>query len=278
MKRWYSIALAAPLLFLLSGSPYAGIVRNHSAAIIDLSSGADGALLVGGWDGKSWVADKTFYRSVKGGEKYRFYSLVRPLGTATGSKPRLSEASGSAYQVQVAKAPNGRTDIIGLTGAWNAMPRLPRLLTAKTAEYEAMVKEVLKEKKLAGAAVHITRVVKVDLEGGADEVLISATCPRLANDAGEALLKPMNGDYSFVMLRRASGGKVATYVLDGCFLPNPAYDDTVNVYTVGGVLDLNGDGVMEVIVRSQYYEGGGAKLFEMKNGRPRKVLAAVDGA
>jgi hypothetical protein len=248
-------------------------------AIIDLNSGAEGALLLGGWDGKRWVKDEAFHRSVKGGEKYRFYSLVRAQGDAIGSKPRLSEASGSAYQITVKQPPTGRNDLIGVTGAWNAMARPVKLLSNDLPEYRTAVDAVLKQKKLTGAQAYITRIARVDLEGdGTDEVLISATCRRLARDTGEALYSAKKGDYSFVLLRKLSGAKVMTQVLDGGFYPKSSNEVTVNVYSVGGVLDLNGDGVMEVVVRSQYYEGGGASVFEVRGGRARKVLEAIDGA
>jgi hypothetical protein len=248
-------------------------------AIIDLNSGAEGALLLGGWDGKKWVKDEPFQKSVKGGEKYRLYSLVRAQGVATGSKPRLSEASGSAYQITVKEPPKGRNDLIGVAGTWNAMARPVKLLSNDLPDYRKAVDAVLKQKKLVGAQVHITRVVRVDLEAdGTDEVLISATCRRLAIDTGEALYNAKKGDYSFVLLRKVSGSRVTTHVLEGGFYPKASNEVTVNVYNIGAVLDLNGDGILEVVLRSQYYEGGGASVFEVKGGRARKVLEAVDGA
>ena len=60
------------------------------AAIIDLANGSNHALLVGGWDGKRWVADKSFHPSVRGGERYRFYGRSAKAGEASGGKATLA--------------------------------------------------------------------------------------------------------------------------------------------------------------------------------------------
>jgi hypothetical protein len=45
-----------------------------------------------------------------------------------------------------------------------------------------------------------------------------------------------------------------------------------NVYTIAAVLDLSGDGKLEVIVHSMYYEGGQTMIYRCE---PDKIEAAL---
>jgi hypothetical protein len=289
-KRWRfgSLVFSASLVLSMRGLPTAGEPLPPRSAgrvpIIYVYRKADRALLLGGWDGntKRWVGDEAFHRTVPDNVKYQLRSLTSQAGMADGGKPVLSEASGSAYQIELRNASNRTSDTIGIPRGSTPLPsarRAPKLLNVDSSVYRAAVAEALKQHGMPGAKVNITRIVQVDLDGdGADEVLISATSPHLAKDFGEASVNLQKGDYSFVMLRKAKGKRVATSLLRGNFFPSPQKDVTANLYEIAGVLDLNGDGVMEVVVSSRYYEGGGASVFELKKGRLRKVLEAVDGA
>jgi hypothetical protein len=43
-------------------------------------------------------------------------------------------------------------------------------------------------------------------------------------------------------------------------------------YRVGSLIDADGDGVMEILVHYTYYEGGGARLYELKRDKVESVL------
>lgn len=246
--------------------------------IVDLPGGIDSALLLGGWDGSKWVSDKRFHSTVKGGERYRFYTLGRKIGEAGGSKPELSEASGDAWRITIKNRPAEPSDMIGMTGSWNPQPRTATVLRASPV-YEQAVATLLKNKGIGGTKANITRIVKVDLDGdGSYEVIISAACLRWAENFGDASHAAQKGDYSFVILRRVRGGRAETDLLVGDFYPRQVKDTTPNLHEIAGVMDLNGDGRMEIVVRWQYFEGGGADVFDVGRGRPAKVLAAADGA
>lgn len=268
---------------LISTFAHAGIrervqPQRSRVTIIDLTNGADHALLIGGWNGKKWIRDEAFNRSVFGGERYRFYGFNSMIGEATGGKAKLSEASGSAWQIEINKPRTSKEDLIGLTGRWNALPRKPQVVKDHGA-YRGFVSAVLKQHGIKTAPVHITRAIRVDLDGdGKQEEIVSATCPRLAKDEGEAMMSSRKGDYSFILVRSRSGGKTVSTLLDGAYWFEPGSTSTVN--EIGGTLDLNGDGKLEIIERTHYYEGGGARIYEFRAGRPRLApsLAAIDGA
>src|SRR5262249_16669151 len=143
--------------------------------------------------------------------------------------------------------------------------------------YYALVSSVLRRPGLIIAPVLITGVVQIDLDGdGAVEDIVSVTSSRLARDAGEALSRAEKGDCSFILLRSKSHGRTAITFLPGAYWYSK--DATATINEIGGALDLNGDGKMEIIVRTHYYEGGGVRVFELRNGKPVEVLSAIDGA
>ena len=83
---------------------------------------------------------------------------------------------------------------------------------------------------------------------------------------------PKRGSYSIVILRRVTAGKVRTQVVAGEVYPKPDESVAANVYKISAVLDLNGDGKLEVIVHSFYYEGGQTTIYRCE---PDKIEAAL---
>jgi FG-GAP repeat len=86
--------------------------------------------------------------------------------------------------------------------------------------------------------------------------------------------------YSMVLLRRVIAGKVETQLIEGEFYPKDypkaaqeeGRFDAPNAYKVIAVLDLDGDGKMEIVVGSDYYEGGETTIYQCD---PKKVEALL---
>jgi uncharacterized protein (DUF2141 family) len=70
-----------------------------------------------------------------------------------------------------------------------------------------------------------------------------------------------DGDYSIAFMRRTVQGDVQTVIL-GDSVVVTADSPVVNSYSVGAVADLNGDGRMEVVLSTAYYEGIGVDVWE----------------
>ena len=57
-----------------------------------------------------------------------------------------------------------------------------------------------------------------------------------------------------MILRRVVSGKVQTQLVAGEIHAKRAIANAPNLYDIAAVLDLNGDGKLEVVVHSFYYE------------------------
>lgn len=59
---------------------------------------------------------------------------------------------------------------------------------------------------------------------------------------------------------------------------DPQTDNINYFYRLAAILDLNGDGVMEIVVENGYYEGGGVGVFTAEGGEPELILHEGCGA
>jgi len=211
---------------------------------------------------------------VRGGERYRLYSVADDRGISEGSGVRV-DAPGNTRFVDLTPSPNTDIDALAVCTDWNALPRKPKIQSTAQKVYQDAVRDVLNRNGIPGARVNITQLIRVDLEGdGREEVLLSATTPR----DGYPQPDSHSGDYSVVILRKIVDGNVSTQILEGEFYPNPVSFNAPNLYAVSAILDLDGDGAMEVAVSHRHYEGFGMDIFAMRGPRAVRVLTGGMGA
>jgi hypothetical protein len=226
-------------------------------------------------DGK-WLESAKAAALIKPGASFRVYDLTRELGTATASKPEsVDEPCPDTQMVKLSPARD--RSAIALTASWNALPRKPRTADVTQPVYVEAVREFLAQHGLKQAAVKITQILRIDLDGdGEDEVLVSAT-NYLAKDDRVPSSAP-GGSYSFVLLRRVVAGKVKTQLVAGEFYPQNKEFNAPNRYSVLAVLDLDGDGKMEVIVESAYYEGDATTIYRCTPEKIEELVSTGCGA
>jgi hypothetical protein len=136
------------------------------------------------------------------------------------------------------------------------------------------VKDFLRARNLAASTIRIKQAIRADLNGdGKTETIVAAERYSDAKHAVPDAAKP--GDYSVVLLITGTGRKSKALRLASEVYPpvKPAAEPSPpNVREVVGVLDLNGDGKLEIVVQWQYYEGGGFDVYTFDGARPRRVL------
>ena len=64
-------------------------------------------------------------------------------------------------------------------------------------------------------------------------------------------------------MRKVVEGEVRTAILGENIVTSEGYYG--GAYVIGGVADLSGDGKMEIILNSAYFEGFGVSIFEYVN-------------
>ncbi|SMB95040.1 hypothetical protein [Deinococcus hopiensis] len=249
-----------------------------AAPVLVSVPGDDGATLLGVVEGGKWTGGPAAARRIRGGEVYRLQGLGGPAHTARGGRAvSFGEPCPETFGVSLTPATSKAAFLIGTSATWPARPRPVTSLPTNSPVYEAAVRAELLRRGLRDPRVQLRSVTRADLDGdGTDEVLVEAS--RFADQA--ALYPPPTGqpgDYSLLLLRSVVKGKVRTTVL-GAYVALKAYDQNrdetmplAQRYALGGVADLNGDGRMEVVTFSAYYEGYGVAAQEWTPGSGLKV-------
>jgi hypothetical protein len=280
----------------------ANVVNLKTAAVVfgflaPLSAGTVGAAdlhpiieietgyFFGASENGKWVKADQAAKSTDKKTTYQVYSLTKQAGQITAGKPKsVDEPCPDTLMVSLSSKP--KDGVIGLAATWNALPRKPVIADATQSVYVDAVRDFLKARGIADPKVRIIRILRVDLEGdGEEEVVINATnyftedkSDHSAAPFPEAPIEsPRPGSYSVVILRRVVAGKVQTQLVAGEVYPKPDEPVAPNVYQVTAVLDLNGDGKLEVIVHSFYYEGGQTTIYRCELDKIEAVLSVECG-
>jgi hypothetical protein len=231
-------------------------------------------------DGKWIKADETA-KLIGDETTYRVYGLTQALGDATASKPKPEEAP-CEDTLAVSLSPQPEKGVIAIAAPWNALPRKPQVTDPTQKTYVDAVREFLETKGIKQPKVKIDNILRVDLDGdGEEEVLISAT-NYFSNDGHVPMRSPAES-YSMVLLRRLAAGKVETQLVNGEFYPKAYVSsdssfNAPNAYKVIGTFDLDGDGKLEVVIDSRYYEGGATTIYRSDPKKSEALLSVSCGA
>jgi hypothetical protein len=259
-----------PLLVLLLFSATAVAADLHPIVEIDT-----GYLFGGSADGK-WIKAEKVAKSMKGGTAFRVFGLTQEFGKATAGKPKADRAEACADMLKMSLSPPPKEGEVALSAPWNALPRKPQVADPTQQVYVDAVREFLESRRISDPKVKITRILRVDLDGdGEEEVLINAT-NYFTEDGDVPLDTAAPGSYSIVLLRRVVAGKVQTELIAGDFYVKDE-SSASNLYEITAVLDLNGDGKLEVIVHSHYYEGSATTIYDCSGGKCKDVLSVACG-
>jgi hypothetical protein len=232
--------------------------------------------LIGASSNGKWVKAENAAKGLRGGEKYRLYSATKLVGTSKGGKP-ASEGEPCPDVFKVPLKERGTDAVIAIGGDWNALPRTPVFASTSQPAYQKFAHEFLVSKGIKKPEVKVTQVVRIDLEGdGTEEVLVSAT--NYFSKDGSVPSGAPAGSYSFVILRREVKGAVKTSMIAGEFYPKSKNFNAPSKYEVLAVLDCDGDGKLEVIVESGYYEGGSTTIYRCTPKKIEGVASVACGA
>jgi hypothetical protein len=267
-----TLVVVATLLMCAGESPASDL---HP--IVEVESG----YLFGAISDGKWIKAEETAKLIGDETTYRVYGLTQSLGEVKGGNPKAVEVV-CTDTLAVSLSPKPEKGVIAIAGQWNALPRKPNVIDTTQKAYVDAVRDFLETKEIKQPKVKIDSILRVDLDGdGEEEVLISA-----ANYFGKADRVPMRspaGSYSMVLLRRVVAGKVETQLVAGEFHPKAYVSkegsfDAPSIYKVIATLDLDGDGKLEVVVGSDYYEGGETTIYRCDPKKVEALLSVACGA
>jgi len=231
--------------------------------------------LLGGVQNGKFVDAKTTAAKMKGDENFTLFGVEGVNeGEFTVGKPQIGEdICTDFYDIEPSmEAVSGVA--LGDGFRWNPMPRTVKPIDLNDGTYKKIVTDILATKRLTKTQSILTQAFRVDLDGdGQEEVLIAAT----KYSSGKVSSSARVGDYSFILLRKIVAGKVQNTVIAGDFITKKIDFGAPSEFEISAIADLNGDGKMEIILHSAYYEGSSTGVYEIKGNKAVEVAALSVG-
>jgi len=211
--------------------------------------------LLGGTKEGEWLGPEVVAPLMADDETYQIFGMDGPGGSAKG-KPPVFEEFCRSYRVETDSYPLGGP-AVGVTGNIDVTPRLAQEIPLDTAIYVDVLRDWLVGKGFPEPVVEISQILRVDIEGdGTDEVLISAS--HFVEPTGHDV---EFGDYSLLLLRKVVGGSVETIPIVADYYYDAAMQFPLT-YALTFPADLDDDGVLEILVGVERWEGSGIIGFE----------------
>lgn len=216
---------------------------------------------LGWWDGSDWVtAEDAGALPVLGGEDYQIARIGLQAITTAGAQTIVCEPlENIGVDIDNAEllgewpGPYG----VAISAPWELQPHLFESIN-DDGTYSGFASELLSSRGLDVASPVVKQLFRTDLEGdGVNEVLV------VAEDVTESLILE-EGDYSIAFLRKVVDGEVQTAVL-GATVVKEGDSQFGASYTIGAVADLSGDGQMEIVLDSAFFEGLTVEVYEYVN-------------
>ena len=215
-------------------------------------------LLLGGVSTNEWLVPNASVARYGGEATYSLHTSTQiSKYFIWGKVPQFSPTCGNYF---ISTDPGfEEAGFVGVVDGWNVTNREAVELSADGHLYQQAVVDWLTAMGVAALPPNTLQAFRVDIEGdGVDEVFISAT--RL----DESQRTPNAGDYSLVLMRKVVGNDAVTKLVAGDHSnveqPEMPYPRT---FTLANFIDLNQDGVLEVVVDSHRRSGFGALVLEV---------------
>ena len=242
-------------------TPTPGVI--HSILVFPVYESPFGYLLGASQDG-NWRTVEDAAALPQPQETYALYSVLERQGSAVGGEPVEEMVCPSFWSVPV----EHETGLVAaIAGEWDALPRIPQKVDVNDAQAVQQVANFLTAQGISQPQVKIQRILKADLDGdGTQEFVVAAS--RFVEETGHDVSP---GDYSLVLLYR-DGQAALPVVSDWYTKEGPmTFPDR---FELSALLDLNGDGRLEILVGITGWEQTGALAYTVDGSALENVLQA----
>ena len=264
MKAWLLCALAVTF-------------ASHAAAnaqtfpIIDVQHG----YLIGAVQSGKWREPTDVVNSVKPGGKLPVYGVMGKIGSIEALKVDTANEACPDRAIVKLKPRKLKSGGVAFSAKWNPLPRKIQAVDANQKQHVDVVRDFLLRRGLIDPVVGISQIARVDLDGdGQDEFVISATHYKNGTEIPD---ESTANTYSCVIVERTLKGKATAELVDGEFYPKAKADAAPNKFEIAALLDLNGDGKIDIVLRSAYYEGDEISVYEFGSAAAKKILSVGCG-
>ncbi len=254
-----------------------------------LIGGADSAgwLFLGAWQQDRWQesfdpSGNPIRPGIAAGTPFVVSNLdgETPVVLGDNTEACFDERVGPAIEVDVAPAdpPGFGYNAVAVPQVpWTLKPRPVAVTSTAPDAYRALGAAAFDDEPVDGASGTVEQLVVTDLDGdGDDEALVSFEFIQPSAGPGAA------GDLAALLVVDATTRAAETVLLSAVPEQDPDADtasfEIIERYRILDVVDLNGDGRMEVLVHAWYYEGAAVIVYTYADGQLTEVLAAGCGA
>jgi hypothetical protein len=185
------------------------------------------------------------------------FDLAGEVGTSVGSEIVVCEpAATPLIELNPPLLPSTEEpgEVAIASASWAVTPRPVQQPDTPPGDLVTFVSSFLADRGIDDAAPQVTQYLTVDIDGdGADEeILVAKRVPANLNGTADS--------YSLVIMRKQLDVEPATLIV----AYSQGVSDSIYVVShfVSSVLDLNGDGELEIVVDGRYYEGSFSSVYE----------------
>jgi hypothetical protein len=247
--------------------------------------------LVGSASGDQWLASAHAAPLARGGESYMVFDGPRVVGTFRGSKAiSIGPPCEDTFRVKLQLPPfkpkgllarrAGPPAYVGVSGATakQLMPRKVEVMSA-TSGFKEIVAAWLRAKGVKNPQPGIVKVWRADIDGdNRQEIIINAIRHNERSGVPDVMSADSRaGDHSLLLVRRIVDGKVQTVVVSSQIYTKHQSLNAPSTLELAGVMDLNGDGKMEIVTRGRYHQGSWVSVYEWRKGVPKAVISTGCG-
>lgn len=256
--------VAATALAVPAGEPSAS--DNARSAPFSAVVGVDPEQLTcapGGAVGGEFVRTEDLMSRMRDGQSYRLFDLTGEIGEVISiGGPRFEGGDGECvdlWRQELSLDPRKRGGFsVGLhlpDGAKNPLPEPLKVLDAPLPEHVKALREFLARRDVPNPEPEFAQVIRTDLDGdGAIEYILNVV--RIGEEHAR------KGDHSIVLVMRGQGEATRTFIIqEEIDLEDSEFPSTLWVNTIAAVVDVDGDGVAEIITEGGYIYGGGWEVI-----------------